>query len=73
MKFTEQIFEKCGGRCCVCNHALLVCATGCQNAFEPSSKEELIKRVDNNEFPFHDAFIVDYLFGKYGYRYGRDN
>lgn len=71
MKFTERIFEKCGGRCCICNHAL-TCVVGCDNTFEPVTKEELIRRVDDNEFPFHDAFIVGYLFGKYNYRYGED-
>lgn len=30
MKFTERIFERCGGRCCICNHAL-TCVVGCDH------------------------------------------
>lgn len=71
MKFTERIFKDCGGRCCICGN-VYICANGRENTFEVANKEELIRRVDNDEFPFHDAFIVGYLFGKHGYKY-REN
>ena len=71
MKFTERIFKDCGGRCCICGN-VYICANVRENTFEVASKEELIRRVDNEEFPFNDAFIVGYLFGKHGYKYGEN-
>ena len=71
MKFTERIYNDCGGRCCICSNAML-CADGSNKQFEPIDKDTAIRRIDMDVFPFHDAFIVGYLFGKYGYRYGED-
>ena len=38
MKFSENIFKKCGGRCCICEK-VYICPTGNPKAFNPVTKE----------------------------------
>ena len=64
-----KMFSDCSGECCLCG-----CGAGClaghgDDDFWPASKEQIIERLDNNEYPSYRRLMKDHLRRSFGYDY----
>lgn len=64
-----KMFSDCSGECCVC-----ACSGGClaghgDDDFTPTSKEEIIRRLNDGEYPSYRDYMIDYLMENFGFHY----
>ena len=65
-----KMFSDCSGECCVCwigNHSCL--AGHGDDHFSLASKEKIIERIKNKEYPDWHDYMKNVLRDKYGYNY----
>lgn len=64
-----KMFSDCSGECCVCACGNFCLAGHGDDDYSPASKDEVIKRLDNNRYPSYRNSMIQYLKNEFGYEY----
>jgi len=64
-----KMFSDCTGECCVCMCAGCCLAGHGDDDYSLASKNQIIKRLDNGEYPDYRKLMIDTLKNKYNYDY----
>lgn len=57
-----SMFTDCSGQCCVCKISGRGCIAGHgDDYFTPASREEIQRRIDDNEYPQWTEYMIKYL------------
>ena len=64
-----NMFSDCSGECCVCACGNFCLAGHGDDDYSPASKDEVIKRLDNNRYPSYRSSMIQYLKNEFGYEY----
>lgn len=64
-----KMFSDCSGECCLCGVGDGCIAGHGDDYFCPASKEQIIERLDNNEYPSYRQMMKDHLMCTFGYNY----
>lgn len=65
-----KMFSDCSGECCVCFIGDHGCLAGHgDDHFSLASKEKIIERINNKEYPDWHDYMKNVLRDKYGYNY----
>ena len=63
------MFIACSGECCVCECGRCCLAGNGDDDFSPATKDEIIERLDEGQYPAYRQYMIDYLYQQYGYTY----
>lgn len=66
---TMKMFSDCSGECCVCFIRKGCLAGHGDDYFCVASKDEIIRRLDENEYLYYREFMVEFLKNHYNYDY----
>lgn len=65
-----KMFTDCSGECCICGCDFCLAGHG-DDDYYPATADQVIKRLDNNEYSNYRQMMIDYLRSRYGYVYGK--
>lgn len=55
------MFSDCSGECCVCSVGDYCLAGHGDDDYSPASKDQVIERLKNNEYPRYRQVMLDYI------------
>ena len=64
-----KMFSDCSGPCCICAAGGFCVAGHGDDDFYPASKEVIIYRLDNHQYPTYRKYMIDYLKTEFGIKY----
>lgn len=62
-------YAGCSGECCVCAIGDGCLASSGDDFYRPATKEEIIRRLDEDEYPCYRKQMIETLKQSYGYSY----
>lgn len=64
-----KMFSDCSGECCLCGVGQGCLAGHGDDDFYPATKEQIIERLDNGQFPSYRQMMIDHLKRAFNYDY----
>lgn len=66
-----KMFSECAGKCGTCILTKCCLAGHGDNDYYPAPKEEIIRRLDKNEYPSLRNSMIQYLKDEFNYDYNK--
>lgn len=67
-----KMFTNCSGVCCLCSCGSYCLAGHGDDHYYPATKDQLIKRLNNGEYPYFTNTMKKYLLDVYDYDYDKE-